>query len=132
MRGEIVHDHALKGAHALHRERPHALLWKLIRVVVIFLPPLGVIAAMILLWGGYFGPMYLALFGVMYLLTGFGITIGFHRLFPTEDSRPTRPSSTRWEFLAAWRWRVTSSGGLPPIGGITATPTRKWIPIPPT
>lgn len=67
------------------------LLWKLIRVVVIFLPPLGVIAAMILLWGGCFGPMYLALFGVMYLLTGFGITIGFHRLF-THGGFKTNPA----------------------------------------
>ena len=62
MRGEIVHDHALKGAtNALRRARPHTLLWRLIRIVVVFLPPLGVIAAMILLWGGYFGPLYLSL-----------------------------------------------------------------------
>ena len=80
MRGEIAHAHALKGTtNELRRPRPHTLLWRLIRIVVVFLPPLGVIAAMILLWGGYFGPLYLTLFVVMYLLTGLGITIGFHR-----------------------------------------------------
>jgi len=82
MRGEIAHDHALKGmTNALRPARPHTLLWRLIRIVVVFLPPLGVIAAMILLRGGYFGPLYLTLFVVMYLLTGFGITVGFHRFF---------------------------------------------------
>ena len=82
MRGEIANDHELKGAtNALHRARPHTLLWRLIRIVVVFLPLVGVIAAMILLWGGYFGLLYLTLFVVMYLLTGFGITIGFHRFF---------------------------------------------------
>ena len=82
MQGEIAHDHALKGTtNELRRPRPHTLLWRLIRIVVVFLPPLGVIAAMILLWGGYFGPLYLTLFVMMYLLTGFGITIGFHRFF---------------------------------------------------
>jgi stearoyl-CoA desaturase (delta-9 desaturase) len=67
------------------------LLWRLIRIVVVFLPPVGVIAAMILLWGGCFGPLYLTLFGVMYLLTGFGITIGFHRLF-THAGFKTSPA----------------------------------------
>jgi fatty-acid desaturase len=108
------------------------LLWRLIRIVVVFLPPIGVIAAMILLWGGCFGPLYLTLFGVMYLLTGFGITIGFHRLF-THAGFKTSPAVV-WTLgiLGSKRWRVTSSGRLPPIGGITATPTRRWIPIPPT
>lgn len=65
----------------MHGVKSPGLLWKMIRVVVVFLPPVGVIAAMVLLWGGYFGPLYLTLFAVMYLLTGFGITIGFHRFF---------------------------------------------------
>jgi stearoyl-CoA desaturase (delta-9 desaturase) len=71
--------------------QPNTLLWKLIRIVVVFLPPIGVIAAMVFLWGGYFGSLYLALFLVMYLLTGFGITIGFHRLF-THSGFKTSPA----------------------------------------
>lgn len=72
------------------REEPRPLLRKLIRIAVVFLPPIGVIAAMILLWGGSFGPLYLMLFGVMYLLTGFGITVGFHRFF-THGGFRTNP-----------------------------------------
>lgn len=71
-------DRSVEGVHEV---KSPGLLWKLIRLVVVFLPPVGVIVAMILLWGGYFGSLYLTLFVAMYLLTGFGITIGYHRFF---------------------------------------------------
>jgi stearoyl-CoA desaturase (delta-9 desaturase) len=82
MRGEIANDNVTEeSGNEVRWVKSNSLRWKIIRIVVVFLPPIGVIAAMILLWGGHFGPLYLALFGVMYLLTGFGITVGFHRFF---------------------------------------------------
>jgi len=56
-------------------------LWKFLRILVIFGPPLGMLAAMVVLWGGWFRAVDLVLFLVLYLATGFGITVGYHRLF---------------------------------------------------
>jgi stearoyl-CoA desaturase (delta-9 desaturase) len=44
-------------------------------------PLVGLIIAMALLWGSYFHPHDLVLLIVGYLLTGIGITVGYHRLF---------------------------------------------------
>ena len=56
--------------------------------------PIGVrvanLIAIVLLWGSGVGWIPLALFGVMYVLTGLGITIGYHRLF-THKSFDTGP-----------------------------------------
>lgn len=65
--------------------------WKIGRIAVVSLPPLGVSAAMILLWGGYFGLLHLALFVGMYLATALGITVGFHRLFTHASFRAAPP-----------------------------------------
>ena len=43
-------------------------------------PFLAFIAAIVLLWNRIVDWSDLALFGVMYVLTGLGITVGFHRL----------------------------------------------------
>ena len=45
------------------------------------LPLAGFITAMIMLWGVGFDWVTLIVFAIMYLATGFGVTIGFHRLF---------------------------------------------------
>ena len=57
---------------------------KLERRVTIFavvVPFLGFLAAIPLTWGGVTDWLDLAIFGVMYIITGFGVTVGFHRLF---------------------------------------------------
>jgi len=69
MPGEIANDHVTQGVgEKAPSVMSRTLCWKLIRIIVVFLPPLGVVAAMFLLWDGSFGPLYLALFGFMYLL----------------------------------------------------------------
>jgi stearoyl-CoA desaturase (delta-9 desaturase) len=50
-------------------------------LAAVVLPFLGLIASGVLLWGWGFGWVELALFGVMYVLTALGITVGYHRLF---------------------------------------------------
>ncbi len=60
---------------------------------IIVLPLAGVLAAMALLWGTSFRPVHLVLLIVGYLLTGFGVTIGYHRLF-THRSFSTGPIVT--------------------------------------
>lgn len=54
---------------------------KAINLVVIVIPPAGVILAAVLLWNNGFDAIDLGLCIVLYILTGFGITVGYHRLF---------------------------------------------------
>ncbi len=55
-----------------------ARIWILVAVLV---PPIGMIAAIVLLWGYGFDWVQLGLFVGMGFLTGIGITVGYHRLF---------------------------------------------------
>jgi stearoyl-CoA desaturase (delta-9 desaturase) len=67
-----------------------AQLERQITVVAVVLPFLGFIAAIWLLWGGAVTGLDLAILAVMYVLVGFGVTIGFHRLF-THRSFEAKP-----------------------------------------
>jgi stearoyl-CoA desaturase (delta-9 desaturase) len=49
-------------------------------LVAAVLPFLAFLSAIALLWNSLVGPTDLAIFAVMYLLTAFGITIGYHRM----------------------------------------------------
>jgi stearoyl-CoA desaturase (delta-9 desaturase) len=46
----------------------------------VLLPVIGFVAAIVLLWDTFVGPTALAVMAFMYLLSGMGITVGFHRL----------------------------------------------------
>ncbi len=54
---------------------------KIANMAGIVLPFIGLIAAIGLLWNTWVGWTDLVLLAIGYLLTGFGITVGFHRLF---------------------------------------------------
>jgi stearoyl-CoA desaturase (delta-9 desaturase) len=51
-----------------------------INVAAVVIPFLGLLASGALLWDRLLGPRDVAIFAVMYLLTGIGVTVGFHRL----------------------------------------------------
>lgn len=74
-------DRTLPDGNHLHMVHAKGGLWKFLRLLAIGVPPIGVMVAMALLWGGWFRPVDLVLFVSLYFLTGFGITVGFHRLF---------------------------------------------------
>jgi stearoyl-CoA desaturase (Delta-9 desaturase) len=61
-----------------------------ITVVAVVLPFLGFLAALYLLWGGAVTGLDLAILAVTYVLVGFGVTIGYHRLF-THRSFEAKP-----------------------------------------
>ena len=67
-----------------------ARLERQITVAAVVLPFLGFIVALWLLWGGAVTGLDLAILAVMYVLVGFGVTIGFHRLF-THRSFEAKP-----------------------------------------
>ena len=52
-----------------------------VNILGILLPFVGLVLAVVLLWDNMVGPQPLAIAAVMYLISGFGITVGFHRLF---------------------------------------------------
>jgi len=54
---------------------------KLVNIIVIVVPLLGLVAAPFFLWGWGFSWTDLGLLIGMYVLTALGITVGFHRLF---------------------------------------------------
>jgi stearoyl-CoA desaturase (delta-9 desaturase) len=51
-----------------------------VNLTAVLLPPLGIAVALPLLWGHLLGPSDVVVAVVMYMVTGFGITIGYHRL----------------------------------------------------
>ncbi|MFO0873205.1 MAG: fatty acid desaturase [Phycisphaerales bacterium] len=64
---------------------------RLINLGAVVIPFAGLVAAMVLLWGVAFSWTHLAVFAVMYVLTGLGITVGFHRLFTHRSFDTPRP-----------------------------------------
>jgi stearoyl-CoA desaturase (Delta-9 desaturase) len=62
-------------------------------LVAVVLPFVAFLASIVLLWNKAIGWTDLAIFAVMYAITGFGITVGYHRLFTHrafETSTPMR------------------------------------------
>ena len=64
---------------------------KIVNLVAVMVPFIGFLTAIILLWGTAFNWIYLAILGVMYLTTSFGITVGFHRLFTHRSFKTSKP-----------------------------------------
>lgn len=66
---------------------------KIVNLIGVPMPLVGVAIAIVLLWNHAVGPFELALLIGLYLITGFGITLGFHRMFTHrafESSRAFR------------------------------------------
>ena len=67
-----------------------SLLVRVINIIVMIFPPAGLIIGIVLLWGPHFSWMHLCVFVGMYLITGFGITVGYHRLFTHKSFETSR------------------------------------------
>ena len=68
-----------------------SLKLKLMNAAGIVLPLAAVFCAIGMLWGRYVGMAAIVILAVGYVLTGLGITVGFHRLF-THRSFQTSPA----------------------------------------
>lgn len=71
----------------------------IINLCAVIIPPLGLAAAIVLLWGVAFNWWYLLLMSFMSTISAFGITVGYHRLC-THKSFTTSPV-LRYAFAAA-------------------------------
>jgi stearoyl-CoA desaturase (delta-9 desaturase) len=70
---------------------PLTVAHQIVNVLGIVLPLAGLTAGIALLWGHMVGPTELAMLAVGYLVTGIGITVGFHRLFTHRSFQTFRP-----------------------------------------
>jgi stearoyl-CoA desaturase (Delta-9 desaturase) len=60
-------------------------------LLAVVLPFIAFIAALVLLWNELVGPTDLALLVVLYVATGMGITVGFHRLLTHRSFQTRKP-----------------------------------------
>lgn len=75
---------------------------KIILVATVALPFLGCIAAIVLLWQfGWMGWSYLSLMLVGWILTGLGITVGFHRMLTHRSFETYSWIRATWTALGA-------------------------------
>jgi stearoyl-CoA desaturase (delta-9 desaturase) len=66
---------------------------KIVNLIGVPLPLVGLVAAIVLLWNRAIGPLELELMVGLYLLTALGVTLGYHRMFTHrafESSRTFR------------------------------------------
>jgi stearoyl-CoA desaturase (Delta-9 desaturase) len=56
-------------------------LHKFVNLLGVAIPPTGLVIAIVLLWHRAIGPTDLGLMIFLYFFTGFGVTLGFHRMF---------------------------------------------------
>lgn len=62
-----------------------------VNIAAVLIPFCGVVAAAVLAWGDWLVPRDLVIFAVMYVLSAFGVTVGFHRLLTHRAFDTYRP-----------------------------------------
>ena len=85
-------------------EVPHELVSvrdKLVTMLFVIMPFLGLIAAVILMWGRGFSWLYLVLMSAMYIVTALGITVGFHRLFTHRSFETSKPIKAMFAIMGS-------------------------------
>src|SRR5690348_13791514 len=60
-------------------------------LLAVLIPFVAFIVAVVLLWGNGVGGHDLLFFAAMYLVTGFGVTVGFHRLLTHRSFATSKP-----------------------------------------
>jgi stearoyl-CoA desaturase (Delta-9 desaturase) len=64
---------------------------RVVNLLTVVLPPLLILAAIVVFWNRLVGVHDVALLAVMYLLTAFGVTVGFHRMLTHRSFRTSKP-----------------------------------------
>ena len=62
-----------------------------VNLLAVVLPPIVIAVAIVVFWNDVVGLHDLALLLAMYLVTGFGVTVGFHRMLTHRAFRTSRP-----------------------------------------
>ncbi len=64
---------------------------KVTNLLAVVLPFAGLIAAIVLLWNTAIGPLQLSVMVAFYVITAFGITLGYHRMFTHRALQASTP-----------------------------------------
>src|SRR5512133_4111804 len=64
-------------------------------------PFIAFLAAIALLWNEYVGWHDLAVLALMYVITGLGITVGYHRMLTHRSFQTYKPLEYMWAFLGS-------------------------------
>src|SRR4051794_40774627 len=64
---------------------------RIVNLLAVVLPPIVIAAAIVVFWNDVVGLHDLALLAAMYVLTGFGVTVGFHRMLTHRSFRTSKP-----------------------------------------
>ena len=64
---------------------------KISNLLAVIIPPTIIVAAIVLFWNDIVGVHDLVVLAVMYALTGFGITVGFHRMLTHRSFQTSKP-----------------------------------------
>jgi len=64
---------------------------KIATLIAVLFPPIALVVAMVLAWGGMFTMVDLVLLVVMYVITGLGVTVGYHRLYTHKSFEARGP-----------------------------------------
>ncbi len=67
--------------HSSPEPDPLPLLQRVVSLIIVLVPFAGLLWAMVLVWGRGFDWLNLGLLVGMYVATGLGVTVGYHRLF---------------------------------------------------
>jgi stearoyl-CoA desaturase (delta-9 desaturase) len=81
---------------------------KIVNLIAVPLPLVGLAAAVVLLWHKAVGPVDLIVMGVLYVITALGITLGYHRMFTHRS----------FESSAAFRAIVAAAGSMAVQGSV--------------
>jgi stearoyl-CoA desaturase (delta-9 desaturase) len=73
-----------------HEEMPRAE--RLANLGAVFVPIIGVLLAIVLLWNSWVDWIDLAILAALYVLTAMGVTVGFHRLLTHRSFQVHRPT----------------------------------------
>ncbi len=76
------------------------------RTLVVGLPPVALLWAGWMAWGGALRWHDLVVLAITYTLSGLGVTVGFHRLFTHRSFKTTRACARSWRSSARRRWRA--------------------------
>ncbi len=98
MSAESVIQSGCEGASPVKRS-PGKRKLAIVNLCAVLLPPMGLIGAIVLLWGVAFSWLYLLLMAGMGLISAIGITVGYHRLCTHKSF--TTPGWLRYLFAAA-------------------------------
>src|SRR4051812_38471085 len=66
------------------------LAGRIVTALLVVGPPVALAVAIPLLWGHAINLLDVVLFAIFYVVSGFGVTVGFHRLFTHRSFRAAR------------------------------------------